>query len=277
MTEGVDLTPADTLDAPELPPHASDERVPLLVAAHKTYRRPGSPSATPVLRDLTLLVRRGCCTALVAPNGSGKSTVARAVLGIDPLDSGDRAQLTPADLRSAVLQDYRSLLVPNASVRTNLALPFRKVADKGQRVAMAEGHLAELGYVFPAGAQVNQMSGGQQQSIVLARALAARGDVLVWDEATSALDYRRRGLLYELLWRQWAPPAAPTVLLITHDIDEALLLATDIVVLDSRLDVVERVEIATPTTARGLSLLQEPLVREAHDRVRGAMLGTGRT
>ncbi|MGH9213792.1 MAG: ATP-binding cassette domain-containing protein [Acidimicrobiales bacterium] len=254
----------------------SAERVPLLVGASKAYGRAGTSGHLQVLRDFTLLVRPASCTALVAPNGSGKSTVARAILGVEELDAGECAPLTAADLRSAVLQDYRGLLLPHASVRTNLALPFRRVAEKERRIATAEQHLEALGYDLSAGATVGQLSGGQQQSIVLARALAASGALLVWDEATTAMDYRRRRLLYELLWRLWARPAAPTVLLITHDIDEALLLATDVLVLDAQLEVIDQVEVETPVTGRTLSLLHDPTVRDARDRVRSAMLGDGR-
>jgi ABC-type nitrate/sulfonate/bicarbonate transport system ATPase subunit len=244
----------------------------LLTSAWKAYGHPRDPTRKEVLRNFTLTVQVGCCTAIVAPNGSGKSTLVRAVLGIEKLDSGERAMLAADDLRSAVLQDYRCQLLPHASLKTNLSLPFRRNDDPNARTLAALECLGRLGYEFPLRRTIGELSGGQQQAVVVARALSASGKVMVWDEATSAMDYRRRRLLYELLWSRWASDPAPTVLLITHDVDEALLLAADVVVLDARLEVVDRINVGAPVAARTVAFLRSESCVGARERIRRVML-----
>ncbi|HWL45177.1 MAG TPA: ABC transporter ATP-binding protein [Ilumatobacter sp.] len=169
--------------------------------------------------------------ALLGRSGTGKSTLLRALAGLD--DGYDGSVLVPA-ARSVVFQEPR--LLPWRRVRANVELGLPR---GGRRRALATGALAEVGLTERAGAWPVTLSGGEAQRVALARALVREPQLLLLDEPFGALDALTRlkmhGLLRELCRRH-----RPAVLLVTHDVDEAIALADRVLVLDGGRFVVDR-------------------------------------
>jgi sulfonate transport system ATP-binding protein len=186
-----------------------------------------------VLRDIDLDIRPGEIIALLGASGSGKSTLLRLVAGLDAPDRGEIAldglRVAPVDQRCAVaFQEPR--LLPWRTIERNVQLGLPRGTERGagrDRVA----RLLELVQLSTA-AQLRprQVSGGMAQRVSLARALARGPGVLVLDEPFGALDALTRLTMHDLLLElHGAEPA--TILLVTHDVDEALYLADRIVLL----------------------------------------------
>lgn len=229
-----------------------------------------------VFEDLSLDMARGSRLAILGPNACGKSTLLRSLLGIDPVDTGEVGlPLSPRDLLGAVLQDYRGQLTPWGSVRANLLLPCGGASDPGLParavLASATAFLDEVGYAIALDRPVQQLSGGQQQALVLARALAFEPAVFLWDEPTSALDFGRRARLYQALAARWAA-AEITAIVVTHDLDEALVLADRVVVFDAAMRILVDVAVPGPHPRRA-GFLDAPAIQRARRELRQAMMG----
>ncbi len=192
----------------------------------------------PVLHSLDLDVTAGEIIAIVGPSGCGKSTLLRQVGGLDQPDTGtvdiDDSPTRPTDQRCAIaFQEPR--LLPWRTLRQNVELGLPK-GERGSRPDKAAGRarITELldlvGLGSSAGLRPRQVSGGMAQRTSLARALARAPKVLLLDEPFGALDALTRLRMHDLLLDiHRAEPT--TVLLVTHDVDEALYLADRIVVL----------------------------------------------
>ncbi|MEO5781245.1 MULTISPECIES: ABC transporter ATP-binding protein [Arthrobacter] len=194
-------------------------------------------STTPVLTDVSLTVGAGSCTAILGPSGSGKSTLLRAVAGLDFPDAG-RILLRGTDLagisaerRGMAMVSQRPLLFPHLNVLDNVAFAAT-VRGVRKRAARADaGEFLDLVQLGGFGHRaVSALSGGQQQRVAIARALAARPSVLLLDEPFSALDQELRSSMHELLFRL-RERLAPTILMVTHDRDEAAAVADRVAVL----------------------------------------------
>jgi sulfonate transport system ATP-binding protein len=193
----------------------------------------GSGEARVVLRDITLDIAPGEIVALLGPSGCGKSTLLRQVSGLDTPDTGElEINGTPVagvDQRCAVaFQEPR--LLPWRSIERNVALGLpRGTAGAAGRERVAE--LLKLVQLEAAAAlRPRQVSGGMAQRASLARALARGPGVLVLDEPFGALDALTRLRMQDLLLDIHAVEPA-TILLVTHDVDEALYLSDRVVLL----------------------------------------------
>ncbi|TYB44122.1 ABC transporter ATP-binding protein [Actinomadura chibensis] len=178
--------------------------------------------ARTVLDGLDLDIARGEFVALLGRSGSGKSTLLRVLAGLDRDTSGDlRVDGTVA----VAFQEPR--LVPWKRVLGNVTLGLR-VPDP---VAAADAALAEVGLTERRDVWPLTLSGGEAQRVSLARALVRDPDLLLLDEPFSALDALTRINVHRLVLDLWERHR-PGVLLVTHDVDEALLLADRVLVLD---------------------------------------------
>jgi sulfonate transport system ATP-binding protein len=177
---------------------------------------------TVVLEDITLDLQPGEFVALLGRSGSGKTTLLRALAGLDRGVTGEvRSGRAPA----VVFQDPR--LLPWRSVLANVALGLRGGdAERRAREALAEVGLAGREDAWP-----RQLSGGQRQRVALARALVREPDLLLLDEPFSSLDALTRASAQRLVSELWERHR-PAVLLVTHDVEEALLLADRVLVLE---------------------------------------------
>ncbi|HVQ91923.1 MAG TPA: ABC transporter ATP-binding protein [Mycobacteriales bacterium] len=174
-----------------------------------------------VLAGLDLDLEPGRFVALLGRSGSGKSTLLRVLAGLDPAATG---QVRTPRRVSVAFQEPR--LLPWKRVAANVALGL----DDPDPAARAQEALAEVGLWELADAWPLTLSGGEAQRAALARALVRRPDLLLLDEPFGALDALTRITIHDLVLALWITHR-PAVLLVTHDVDEALALADRVVVL----------------------------------------------
>ena len=189
------------------------------------------------LRDITLDVRRGEFVSLIGHSGCGKSTLLNLVAGLTSPSSGvllldDRELKGPGPDRGVVFQNHS--LLPWLSCVDNVYLAVERVwADTEPKARLRERALAALelvGMAHAAAKRPHEVSGGMKQRVGIARALAMEPKVLLMDEPFGALDALTRARLQDELLRIVATTGA-TVMLVTHDVDEAVLLSDRIVML----------------------------------------------
>jgi sulfonate transport system ATP-binding protein len=190
-----------------------------------------------VLEGLDIEIARGEFVALIGRSGTGKSTLLRALAG---LDSEIEGTVTVDGEVGVAFQDAR--LVPWKRVRDNVALGLR-VPDPARAAATA---LEEVGLTERADAWPLTLSGGEAQRVSLARALVRDPRLLVLDEPFGALDALTRITMHRLVLGLWERHR-PAVLLVTHDVDEALELADRVLVLaDGHIAHESRIELDRP-------------------------------
>ena len=192
-------------------------------------------SGTVALSAIDVALERGEILGIVGTSGSGKSTLLRLVAGLDRPSEGavllDGVPVTgPRPELGLVFQEPR--LMPWLTVRENVefALPD---SPKAERRARAEAALARVDLAGFADALPRALSGGMAQRAAIARALVARPEVLLLDEPFSALDAFTRMALQDHLLEIWRHDR-PTLVLVTHDIEEALVLSDRVLVLRAR-------------------------------------------
>jgi sulfonate transport system ATP-binding protein len=180
-----------------------------------------------VLKDISLRISRGEIVALVGRSGSGKSTVLRVLAGLPGHHVGDR--IVPG---APALAFQEPRLFPWRTVRTNVGYGLtRHRLPSAEVVARASRALHDVGLADRADAWPLTLSGGQAQRVSLARALVAEPDLLLLDEAFGALDALTRLTMRALLLQLWNRHGF-AVLLVTHDVEEAIALADRVLVLD---------------------------------------------
>jgi sulfonate transport system ATP-binding protein len=177
------------------------------------------------LNGITLDIAAGEFVALVGKSGSGKSTLLRALAELDDDVAGSGKIRAPAN-RSVLFQDSR--LLPWETVLQNVTIGHRATDADGRAHAV----LADVGLAGREDAWPNTLSGGEQQRVALARSLVREPSLLLADEPFGALDALTRIKMHDLLFRL-VEVHRPTVLLITHDVDEALVLADRVLVIDA--------------------------------------------
>jgi ABC-type sugar transport system ATPase subunit len=201
----------------------------------------------PGLHPISLDVEAGERVAIVGASGAGKTTLLRAVAGLVPVIAG-RVEIggrdvtgSPPERRDAVYLNQTPVLFPHLDVFENVAFPLRvrgrtsaEVRDRVDEVLSAVG-MSDLARRAP-----TRLSGGQRHRVALARAIAARPSVLLLDEPLSALDPSLREEVREVILRVQAAER-PALLLVTHDIDEAGVMADRIgVLIDRRIAQLDR-------------------------------------
>jgi NitT/TauT family transport system ATP-binding protein len=205
------------------------------------------------VQDLNFTVNTGELACIVGPSGCGKSTLLRCIAGLIKPSAGqvslhgDLIDRTPPDL-AVVFQDYSRSLFPWLSVRGNVEFPLRSrgiaKAERRQRAAEA------LEWVGLSGAGAKypwQLSGGMQQRVSIARALACQPSLLLMDEPFASVDAQTRFELEDLLLRVKREHSS-TVLLVTHDIDESVYLGDRVLVLSkSPASIVADLPVDLPT------------------------------
>ncbi|MFC5346204.1 ABC transporter ATP-binding protein [Brevundimonas staleyi] len=199
-------------------------------------RRYGAKAA---VEGVGFTLRPGRITALLGPSGSGKTTLMRLIAGLEAVGAGtirlgdeilSSADLhTPPETRGVglVFQDYA--LFPHLSVLDNVAFGLGGMARKA-RDAKALALLDQVGLADRARNWPHDLSGGEQQRVALMRAMAREPKVLLLDEPFSGLDRHLKGAVRDFLFPALRVSGA-AVAIVTHDVDEALLLADDLVLL----------------------------------------------
>jgi sulfonate transport system ATP-binding protein len=196
------------------------------------------------IRDFSLLVESGEFVSLVGPSGCGKSTLLRLIAGLDGPDSGlieigGRPVYGPGLDRGIVFQDHR--LFPWLSVESNIRLSLRRSPlPEAQKDRVVRDLIALVGLSGFERAYPHQLSGGMSQRAAIARALAPHPEILLLDEPFGALDSLTRARLQNEFLRIWEHEGI-TMLMVTHDVEEAVFLSDRIVVIEPRPGRIRRV------------------------------------
>jgi nitrate/nitrite transport system ATP-binding protein len=223
-----------TLAATLRKPVPAAAAAPVALELRGVSKRYGS---TQVLAGVDLAIAEGEFVAIVGFSGSGKTTLVNLLAGLARADTGEvlkagRPVRGPGPDRGVVFQSYS--LLPWLTVSENVALAVDCVfagRPPAERAARTARYVEMVGLTAAASKRPAELSGGMRQRVAVARALAANPDVLLLDEPLSALDALTRANLQDELTRIWNEEKK-TVLLITNDVDEALILADRIIPLD---------------------------------------------
>ena len=202
----------------------------------RTFMGPGG-RATHALAPTDLTVAQNDFITILGPSGCGKSTLLRIVAGLDRPTAGralldGRPIVGPGRDRGMVFQSYT--LFPWLTVAENIAFGLREAGVPGARqTAIVRDYVGKMGLVGFETHLPRQLSGGMQQRTAIARALAVEPEILLMDEPFGALDNQTRALMQELLLQIWERERK-TVLFVTHDIEEAIFMASRVVVMTAR-------------------------------------------
>ncbi|MGW6457996.1 ABC transporter ATP-binding protein [Streptomyces sp. NPDC055078] len=189
-----------------------------------------------VIDSISFRIGEGELVSIVGPSGCGKTTLMKSVAGLMRPTSGSvrmngrTVSRVPDDL-AMVFQEYERSLYPWLTVAENVQLPLRYLkADRSQRARRVERALAEVGLARDHAKYPWQLSGGMQQRVAIARALAYRPNLLLMDEPFASVDAQTRSELEDLVAAVQRNHGV-TIMLITHDIDEAVYLGDRVIVL----------------------------------------------
>ncbi len=202
---------------------------------NKQYEVKGQP--LPVLQDIHLTIAPGEFVSIVGTSGCGKSTLLRLVIGLEEGYQGeillDGTRIKGTNLnRGIVFQEHR--LFPWLTVEKNIALGLlNSDLTEGQQRATIREHIELVGLTGFEKAYPHQLSGGMSQRVAIARALVNRPDILLLDEPFGALDAMTRAHLQQELHRIWQTEGI-TMILVTHDVEEAVYLGDKVVVMEPR-------------------------------------------
>jgi NitT/TauT family transport system ATP-binding protein len=233
----------------------------------------GHGRSVEAIGDLSFACAAGELVCIVGPSGAGKTTLLKCVAGLLAPTSGEvvlgdaRVTGPPAGM-AVVFQDYGRSLFPWLTALANVALPLRsrKLARAEVR-QRARAALAEVGLADVIAAYPWQLSGGMQQRVAIARAIAYEPKILVMDEPFAAVDAQARAELEDLTRGLWSRHGV-TVLLVTHDIDEAVYLGQRVVILSaSPTRVIEDLAIDLPAVRDQLSTRALPRFAELRAHV----------
>jgi NitT/TauT family transport system ATP-binding protein len=237
---------------------------------------PGRGGETLAIRDISLDLHDGEFLSLVGPSGCGKTTLLRCIAGLLAVDRGEvrhRGSRFDGVLPTlqVVFQDYNRSLFPWLSVERNVRFGVRGV-DKAQAGERVRDALELVGLTEFAGHYPWQLSGGMQQRVAIARAIAAHAELLLMDEPFASVDAQTRISLEMMLLELWERLQI-SVLFVTHDIEEAILLSDRVLVLSARPStVIAELEVDLPRPRDQLRTKELPRFLELREEIY-ALLG----
>lgn len=236
---------------------------------HPLYPRPNTHvtirgldktfAGQPLYQDLNLDFPRGKIVSIFGPNGCGKSTLMNMIAGLIPVDRGqilfDGKTLAETTI-GYVFQNYRDALFPWLTAWNNIAYPLKR---RGMKAGAVKKRVAELSEMFDIRFDLQrypyELSGGQQQTVCIMRALATEPEVMFLDEPFSALDFEMTLFIRDKL-QQVQQATGVTMLIVSHDLEDAVFLADEILLLTRRPTRVAEIvpfELPRPRTAEMMS------------------------
>jgi sulfonate transport system ATP-binding protein len=208
---------------------------------HKTFQIKGE--TVTALQNVNLTVESGEFLSIVGASGCGKSTLLRLIVGLEKgcrgkILVGDDQVFGPGVNRGMVFQESR--LFPWLTVEQNVAFGLRDGVPTAEKNRIVGEHLALVGLNGFAKAHPYQLSGGMQQRVSIARALVNQPQILLLDEPFGALDALTRITMQQEILRIWETEKT-TMILVTHDIDEAIYLGDRVVVISNRPGTINKI------------------------------------
>ncbi|NMW22556.1 MAG: ABC transporter ATP-binding protein [Chlorobiaceae bacterium] len=196
----------------------------------------------PILNNINIKFPAGAFISIIGGSGCGKTTLLRIMLGLDTnyegeaLMDGERIE-GPGSNRGIVFQDHR--LLPWLTVEENVAFGLDKLNRKAKKLVVDE-HIKLVGLSGFESAYPSQLSGGMAQRVAIARALANKPEILLLDEPLGSLDALTRIHMQKELERLWLLEKI-TMVMVTHDVDEAIYLSDKVVIMSSRPGVIKKI------------------------------------
>ena len=232
-------------------------------------------AAVTAIEGIDLSVRAGELVCIVGASGCGKSTLLNVVGGLETADEGrveidGEAVVGPGADRGMVFQGYS--LFPWKSVRENISFGLETArTPRAERTARVDELLGIMGLAAWADRIPRELSGGMRQRVAIARALAPRPDILLLDEPFGALDAQTKRVMQDFLLEIWRETGT-TILMVTHDVEEAVYLSGRVYVLTSHPGRVAA-EVPVPLPAdRGPSIKRDPLFLDLRDQVQDILI-----
>jgi NitT/TauT family transport system ATP-binding protein len=240
-----------------------------LRALHKTFDRGTGP--VEAVRDINLTVAPGSIVSLIGPSGCGKSTLLHMIAGLyepssgEVLYNGRQVETVNTDVGYMTQKDT---LFPWRTVRDNVALPFELAGKpKTERHRDAAEILGRVGLEGFETRYPSELSGGMRKRVALARMLLYRPETFLLDEPFGALDAQLKLAMHELLLRLWREDRK-TILLVTHDLVEAITLSDRVIVLTrrpSRILLDQEIDLPRPRDVLNVRFTQR--FKEIYDKV----------
>lgn len=213
------------------------------------------------IKEINLEVKKGEFITIFGPNGCGKSTFINILAGLIPPDEG---HLTSdyGDLKNIkkcyIWQNYRDSLLPWRNVIENISFPLKlRGIRRKARERQAEEIMSRFGIRIDPRARVYALSGGEQQIVSILQGLIIEPEIMLFDEPFSALDYQMNLLMEEKIMKIWAETGITSVF-VSHDLDQALLLADRLVLLSAGPGEVRRIFDIRLPRPRTFDMLGDP-------------------
>jgi NitT/TauT family transport system ATP-binding protein len=234
---------------------------------HRSFGR--GTHAAPVLDGVTMEVGSGELVCLLGASGCGKSTLLNIIAGLDEADAGEvcvdgERVVGPGADRGVVFQHYS--LFPWRTVAENIGFGLEVAGlPRSQRAARVDELLGIMNLAQHAGKLPRQLSGGMRQRVAIGRALAPEPDVLLLDEPFAALDAQTRRSMQDFLLTVWKRTGC-TIVMVTHDVEEAIYLAGRIFVMSPRPGRIAD-EVVVPFGDRAAYVLRDPRFLDLRDEL----------
>ncbi len=233
-----------------------------------------------VLHDVSFEIAKGEFVSIMGRSGVGKTTLLRTLAGLHEASAGSVVRFDgqpvsgPPDGVSLVFQDYTSSLLPWRTVAKNVELPLEgRLPTEERRSRVAEA-LKMVGLADRSDAQPHELSGGMQQRVQIARALASQPAALLMDEPFGALDALTKADLEDQLLEIFAATGT-TVVFVTHDIEEAVYLSDRVLVLDGTpAKIVAEIPVESPRPRTQMLTRESSEFLEARHQVHEVIFGT---
>jgi NitT/TauT family transport system ATP-binding protein len=240
-----------------------------LRALHKTFDRGAEP--VEAVRDISLSVTEGSIVSLIGPSGCGKSTLLHMIAGLYEPSSGEVIYdgQSVSSVNTAVgYMTQKDTLFPWRTVRDNVALPFELEGQpRKERHRKAAEILGRVGLTGFETRYPSELSGGMRKRTALARMLLYRPETFLLDEPFGALDAQLKLAMHELLLRLWREDKQ-TILVVTHDLVEAITLSDRVIVLTRRPSrIVLDQEVDLPRPRDVLNVRFTPRFKEIYDKL----------
>lgn len=242
---------------------------------------PVESAHTLAIEDVSFDVDESEFLSIVGPSGCGKSTLLQIVAGLIPATSGavhvdDRLVTEPPEGLVYVFQQYGRSLFPWRTTLENVMFAVQRKLGKAEAREHSREYLKKVGLQDFENHYPWQLSGGMQQRVVIARALAAQPKVLLLDEPFSSVDALTRIELHELILDLWTKHRF-TAVLVTHDVDEAIYLADRVLVLSKRPTVaLESIPTGIPRPRHPIESRETPEFLKLRHELLGRLLGANR-